>query len=101
MTDAEIYRIAVEAYGMAIKADCHSDDDLRLLAHMLSLTPLRGAELEPLVDRALDEHPKELAQYRAGKLAARNFFVGCVMKATNGRADSSALNAFLDRKLAA
>ena len=45
-------------------------------------------ELEGLVDGILTEHPDDVADYRAGKTKLLGFFMGQVMKATQGKAES-------------
>ena len=44
-----------------------------------------AGELEPLVDRILEENPGQVAAYRGGKEGLLGFFVGQVMKETQGR----------------
>lgn len=45
------------------------------------------AALRPICQRVLDDNPKNVAAYRAGKLNLLGFFVGQVMKQTGGRAN--------------
>ncbi|HIK15264.1 MAG TPA: Asp-tRNA(Asn)/Glu-tRNA(Gln) amidotransferase subunit GatB [Leptolyngbyaceae cyanobacterium M33_DOE_097] len=52
-----------------------------------------------LIDEVLAAHPKELEQFRAGKTKMQGFFVGQVMKKTNGRADPKLTNQILAHKL--
>ena len=58
------------------------------------------AELEPLVDRILEASPGQVATYKAGKEGVLGFFVGQVMKETQGKADPKVVNELLRRKLA-
>jgi aspartyl-tRNA(Asn)/glutamyl-tRNA(Gln) amidotransferase subunit B len=44
-------------------------------------------ELGPIVDRILDENPGQVAAYRGGKEGLLGFFVGQVMKETQGKAN--------------
>jgi aspartyl-tRNA(Asn)/glutamyl-tRNA(Gln) amidotransferase subunit B len=44
-------------------------------------------------------NPAQLADYRAGKEKLFGFFVGQVMKATQGKANPAQLNELLRRKL--
>ncbi len=60
------------------------DDEVALLA------AVRGV---------MADHPKPVAQFRAGKTIAFGFLVGQVMKATGGRADPERVNALLRREL--
>jgi glutaminyl-tRNA synthetase len=49
------------------------------------------AELAAWVETALAEHPAEVAAYRGGKRGLHGFFVGQVMRASQGRADPAAV----------
>jgi aspartyl-tRNA(Asn)/glutamyl-tRNA(Gln) amidotransferase subunit B len=60
-----------------------------------------AAELEPLVERILDSNPGQVAAYRGGKEGLLGFFVGQVMKETQGKADPKVVNALLREKLRA
>jgi aspartyl-tRNA(Asn)/glutamyl-tRNA(Gln) amidotransferase subunit B len=59
------------------------------------------AELERVVDEVLTENKGQVAAYRAGKEGLLGFFVGQVMKRTNGRADARVVNELLREKLSA
>jgi glutaminyl-tRNA synthetase len=59
------------------------------------------AELSATIDTVLDTNPGQLAEYHAGKLALKGFFVGQVMQATNGRANPELVQRLLDQRLAA
>lgn len=48
---------------------------------------------------AVEQNPKQAAAYRAGKKGLMGFFVGLVMKATDGRASPERVNAALERLL--
>lgn len=45
------------------------------------------AALEPLVRKALDENPRVVEKYKSGQTGAAGFFVGEIMKASQGRAN--------------
>jgi aspartyl-tRNA(Asn)/glutamyl-tRNA(Gln) amidotransferase subunit B len=51
------------------------------------------------VDRVLDANPEKVAEYRAGKDKLFGFFVGQVMKATDGKANPQQVNGLLREKL--
>ena len=51
------------------------------------------------VRRAIADHPKPVAQFRAGRTITFGFLVGQVMKATGGRADPERVNALLRQEL--
>jgi aspartyl-tRNA(Asn)/glutamyl-tRNA(Gln) amidotransferase subunit B len=56
-------------------------------------------ELEKIIDEILTAYPGELEKYRSGKTNLKGFFVGQVMKKTNGRADPKLTNQLLSQKL--
>jgi aspartyl-tRNA(Asn)/glutamyl-tRNA(Gln) amidotransferase subunit B len=53
------------------------------------------AELRPICQRVVDENAKTVAQYRAGKTGMLGFFVGQVMKQTQGRANPQLVSRLL------
>jgi len=55
--------------------------------------------IEKVVDEIIAKNPKQLEQYRAGKDALFGFFVGQVMKATQGKANPAQVNELLKKKL--
>ena len=55
--------------------------------------------IDSLVDDIIADHPAQVAQFRAGKRKILGFFVGKVMKMTNGRANPTLINHTLTRKL--
>ena len=57
------------------------------------------AAIDALVDSVLEANSAQLAEYRAGKTKLQGFFVGELMKASQGRANPALLNATLARKL--
>jgi aspartyl-tRNA(Asn)/glutamyl-tRNA(Gln) amidotransferase subunit B len=57
------------------------------------------SELEPLVDRILGASPAQVESYRGGKQGVLGFFVGQVMKETQGKADPKIVNELLRQKL--
>jgi aspartyl-tRNA(Asn)/glutamyl-tRNA(Gln) amidotransferase subunit B len=58
-----------------------------------------SAVLESIIDEVIAAHPQELAKYRQGKTNLKGFFVGQVLKKTNGRADPKLTNQLVDKKL--
>jgi glutaminyl-tRNA synthetase len=58
------------------------------------------AELLPLCERLVKEHPKQAASVRAGKTAVLGFFVGQVMKETRGNADPKLVSELFRKLLA-
>ena len=57
------------------------------------------AQLEAMIDEVIAANPKELEQFRNGKTKLQGFFVGQLMKKTNGRADPKLANQILIKKL--
>ncbi|MFL6010496.1 MAG: Asp-tRNA(Asn)/Glu-tRNA(Gln) amidotransferase subunit GatB [Gaiellaceae bacterium] len=57
------------------------------------------SELEPLVDRILADNPGQVAAYKGGKQGLLGYFVGQVMKETQGKADPKVVNELLRSKL--
>ena len=57
------------------------------------------SELEPIVERLLDENPGQVAAYRGGKEGLLGFFVGQVMKETQGKANPRVVSELVREKL--
>ncbi|AEB12361.1 glutamine--tRNA ligase/YqeY domain fusion protein [Marinithermus hydrothermalis] len=57
------------------------------------------AALEPVVDRVLAAYPDKVEAFRKGKTGLMGFFVGQVMRATEGRANPRVVQALVARKL--
>ena len=55
--------------------------------------------IEKVIDGVVAKNPKQLEQYRAGKEALFGYFVGQVMKASQGKANPAQVNELLKRKL--
>ncbi|MFH1808648.1 MAG: Asp-tRNA(Asn)/Glu-tRNA(Gln) amidotransferase subunit GatB [Pseudomonadota bacterium] len=51
--------------------------------------------LAQAVQRVLDQHPSQVASYRAGKTQVLGFLMGQVMRSMQGKADARAVNALL------
>ncbi len=58
------------------------------------------AALEKAIDDVIAANPENLERYRAGKDKLFGFFVGQVMKATQGKANPNLVNELLKKKLA-
>ena len=58
-------------------------------------------ELEGVVSQIISDFPDQVGQFRAGKEKILGFFVGQVMKATNGKANPKQVNEILRRELRA
>lgn len=58
-----------------------------------------SGDLERMIEQIIADFPEEAAKYRAGKQKVFGFFVGQLMKATQGKADPALANELLKRKL--
>ena len=56
-------------------------------------------ELENLIDKVITENPKNVEAYKSGKDKLFGFFVGQVMKNSNGKANPKLVNEILKKKL--
>ena len=56
--------------------------------------------IEAVVDKVLEANPGQVAEYKAGKDKLIGFFVGQVMKETQGKANPGQVNQILKKKLA-
>ena len=59
------------------------------------------SELEKIVETILDNNPKSVADYNAGKTKAVGFLIGQVMKETKGKANPEMVRELLEQKLQA
>ncbi|HET9437353.1 MAG TPA: Asp-tRNA(Asn)/Glu-tRNA(Gln) amidotransferase subunit GatB [Gaiellaceae bacterium] len=59
------------------------------------------AELEPIVERVLAENPDQVSAYRGGKEGLLGFFVGQVMKETQGKANPRVVSDLVRERLEA
>jgi aspartyl-tRNA(Asn)/glutamyl-tRNA(Gln) amidotransferase subunit B len=75
-----------------------SDADAIIAAKGLKQITDIGA-IDAVIDTVMAANPKQLADYRAGKDKLFGFFVGQVMKATQGKANPAQLNELLKLKL--
>jgi aspartyl-tRNA(Asn)/glutamyl-tRNA(Gln) amidotransferase subunit B len=74
-----------------------SADDIIAASGLKQITD--SGAIEGVIDAVMAANPKQLADYRAGKDKLFGFFVGQVMKATDGKANPAQLNELLKRKL--
>ena len=56
-------------------------------------------EIESMIDEVIANNPEQLDQYRSGKDRLFGFFVGQVMKASQGKANPKQVNDILKSKL--
>jgi aspartyl-tRNA(Asn)/glutamyl-tRNA(Gln) amidotransferase subunit B len=55
--------------------------------------------IETMIDAIIQANPQQVEQYRAGKEKVFGFFVGQVMKQSQGKANPQQVNALLKEKL--
>ena len=55
--------------------------------------------LEPIIDRIIQNNPKQLQQYKDGNTKIAKYFVGQAMKETKGSANPQILNKIILEKL--
>lgn len=60
-----------------------------------------SSALEGEIDDIITAHPDEVARFKAGNTKLMGFFVGQVMKATQGKANPKLVNQILSKKLSA
>jgi aspartyl-tRNA(Asn)/glutamyl-tRNA(Gln) amidotransferase subunit B len=83
-----------------LDALAHSGDaDFRADSYLGEVAISDSGELDPILDRVLAEHPSQVEAYRGGKEGLLGFFVGQVMKETQGKADARVVNERLREKL--
>ena len=58
-----------------------------------------SSELEPIIDQIIEDNPKQVEQFRAGKTKVLGFFVGQVMKQTGGKANPKQVNELVVSRL--
>ena len=75
------------------------DDGFRAEPYLSQVAVSDAGELEPLIDRILEANPGQVAAFRGGKEGLLGFFVGQVMKETEGKADPRTVNELLRAKL--
>jgi aspartyl-tRNA(Asn)/glutamyl-tRNA(Gln) amidotransferase subunit B len=77
-----------------------ADPEFRAETYLSDTLVADAAELEPLVERILANNPGQVVAYKGGKEGLLGFFVGQVMKETQGKADPKVVNDLLRKKLA-
>jgi aspartyl-tRNA(Asn)/glutamyl-tRNA(Gln) amidotransferase subunit B len=75
-------------------------DEARVIVEREGLTQVADTgELARIVERAIAENPKAVEDWKRGKTAARQAFVGAVMKATAGKANPGLVSRLVAEKL--
>jgi aspartyl-tRNA(Asn)/glutamyl-tRNA(Gln) amidotransferase subunit B len=85
-----------------LQAIARSDTDgFEADAYLAETTVSDAAALDPVIDGILAANPGQVDAYRGGKEGLLGFFVGQVMKETQGKADPRVVNERLREKLQA
>jgi aspartyl-tRNA(Asn)/glutamyl-tRNA(Gln) amidotransferase subunit B len=92
-------QIPREAFDAAVGAS--ADDDFSADRYLQERTVADASELDPVIDRILSENEGQVAAYRNGKDGLLGFFVGQVMRETQGKANPKVVNERLREKLRA
>jgi aspartyl-tRNA(Asn)/glutamyl-tRNA(Gln) amidotransferase subunit B len=94
IVEANVTREALdEAFAAAAERPIKADE-------YLSRTALGDEDaLAPIVDAVIVAHPDQAETYRGGKEGVLGFFVGQVMRETQGKADPKVVNQLLREKL--
>ena len=94
IVDANVTREALdEAFAAAADGPIEADA-------YLSRTALGDEDaLAPVIDAVIAAHPEQVETYRGGKEGVLGFFVGQVMRETQGKADPKVVNQLLREKL--
>ncbi len=78
----------------------NGEGDADTIIEARELTQLKDVSaIKRLVDEVVEANPDQAAQYRAGKHKVLGFFVGQVMKASQGKANPAQVNELLKQKL--
>jgi aspartyl-tRNA(Asn)/glutamyl-tRNA(Gln) amidotransferase subunit B len=92
-------QIPREAFDAAVAAS--SSAGFSADEYLRERTVADTSELDPVIDRILSENPQQVASYRNGKEGLLGFFVGQVMRETQGKANPKVVNERLREKLGA
>ena len=89
-------RQAKEIFEDYLKSEMYANDYIEKKG-LVQLSD--SSQIEDLIQKVLDENPKMLEQYKQGKDKLFGFFVGQVMKISNGKANPKMVNEILKSKL--
>ncbi len=89
--------ITRDAYSTSLAGSSTTLIDVDAVLAQVSIG--EASELEPLVDRILAANPSQVEAYRGGKEGLLGFFVGQVMRETDGKADPKVVNELIRAKL--
>jgi aspartyl-tRNA(Asn)/glutamyl-tRNA(Gln) amidotransferase subunit B len=92
-------QIPREAFDAAVAAS--ASDGFSAEEYLRERTVADTSELDPVIDRILSENEQQVEAYRGGKEGLLGFFVGQVMRETQGKANPKVVNERLREKLRA
>jgi aspartyl-tRNA(Asn)/glutamyl-tRNA(Gln) amidotransferase subunit B len=92
-------QIPREAFDAAVAAS--ASDGFSADEYLEERTVADASELDPVIDRILSENEQQVEAYRGGKEGLLGFFVGQVMRETQGKANPKVVNERLREKLRA
>ena len=79
---------------------CESSKSVKEIINDKGLVQISDTtEIEKFIDQVLIENPDNVQKYKEGKTKLLGFFIGEVMKATNGKANPGLLNQIVKKKL--
>jgi len=93
-------KIAKDVFEAMLAGEAKGDDAADAIIEARGLVQITDeSALASAIDTVLQNNPAQLADYRGGKDKLFGFFVGQVMKATQGKANPEAVNRLLKEKL--
>ncbi len=94
-------KIAKDVFESMLADGAQSEDAADVIIKAKGLVQITDeSALVSAIDTVMQNNPGQLADYRSGKDKLFGFFVGQVMKATQGKANPEAVNRLLKEKLA-
>ncbi len=94
-------KIAKEAFDALWAGEAAGDDAVDAIIQAKGLRQITDpGALESIIDGIIAANPTQVAEFRAGREKAFNFFVGQAMKATKGKGNPAQITEILKRKLA-
>lgn len=92
--------LTVPAAGKVYEEVRRSNESPEAVVARLGLHPTNDSgALAAMVAKVIEDNPKQVEQYRAGKEAVLKFLIGKVMQATKGTADAAVVTDFLKARL--
>ena len=89
-------RIAKEVFGVMLE----TGERPRAVVEARGLEQVTDVgRLETVVDKLMSENPDKVAAYRGGKTGLLGFFVGGVMRETQGKANPQLVQALVQERL--